>query len=255
VDKKYFEEYYYLERNHWWFKARMKFIKLHLEEIINQFPSKDNLSILNVGAGTGYTTEVLSNYGNVTSVEYDSDCCKLAKDKVGLVYENESITNLPYKEESFDIVTAFDVIEHVEDHKKAVSELIRVTKKGGLIYTTVPAYMFLWSNHDVVNQHVRRYTMSNFLYLLKEHDLAITLLYKTYFNFFLFPPIALFRLISKLLPAGSFRKGAGSDFTLYESGFTDKVLYFIMSLESFFIRNKISLPFGVSILTSFKKIK
>lgn len=131
----------------------------------------------------------------MTSVEYDLDCCRLAKEKIGLTYDNESITSLPYENGVYDIVTAFDVVEHVEDHYLAVNELIRVTKIGGFIYTTVPAYMFLWSNHDVVNMHVRRYTMKSYSKLWQSHKENVSLVYKTYFNFFLFPQLQFLDLL------------------------------------------------------------
>lgn len=251
MNRQFFDEYYYLERNHWWFRARMNIIITHLNELTSRL--NQPIKILNVGAGTGYTTEVLNRYGITTSVEYDADCCVMAKEKTGLEFENESITALPYADNSFDLVTAFDVIEHVEDHQKAVSELIRVTKKGGMIYTTVPTFMFLWSHHDVVNQHIRRYTKGNFMALWQPHLNEVQLVYNTYFNFWLFPPIAAFRALSKLLPQKAIRKGAGSDFTLYKSNAIDTVLYNILNTENFFVRNKISLPFGVSLLTSFRK--
>ena len=253
MDKKYFEEYYQLERNHWWFKARIEILQIHLTDLVKKIPEKQNLKILNVGAGTGFTTELLSRYGSVTSVEYDTLCCNMVKEKLGLVFENASITDLPYNDNEFNLVTAYDVIEHIEDDAKAISELIRVTKKGGIIFTTVPAYMSLWSHHDVVNQHYRRYTRQSFLKVWKNFENKIEIIYQSYFNFYLFPPIYLFRKFSKIIPGKLLRKGAGSDFTIYKSGLIDKLLFKIMVSEKIFIKKQISLPFGVSFLCSFRK--
>ena len=251
MDKAYFKEYFKLERNHWWFKVRLKILKIHLKNLIDKHNIANDIKILNVGAGTGFTSEMLMSFGKTTSVEYDQDCCKLVKEKTGMEFENHSITELPYANNAFDIVTAFDVIEHIEDDEKAVSELLRVTKKGGVIVTTVPAYNFLWSQHDEINHHFRRYTKKTYLKLWMPHD-EVILDYNSYFNFILFLPIAAFRLLSKIIPTGK-REDTGSDFMIYKSGLIDKILYYLMDIETILIKNRIYLPFGVSFLTSFKK--
>jgi ubiquinone/menaquinone biosynthesis C-methylase UbiE len=252
MDKNYFIEYYNLERSHWWFKARAELLDLHIKSIVDFLPPKAELKILNVGAGTGLTTLILMKYGNVTSVEYDINCCEMVKEKLNLDFHNESITALPYADNTFDLVTSFDVIEHIEDDAKAVDELIRVTKYGGRIVTTVPTFMFLWGQHDLVNHHYRRYTKENYSQLWKRSN-EIKFHYRTYFNFFLFPVIAGFRLLAKLLPKKSIRDGAGSDFSVkYISSF-NVVPYYIFRAEKFFFKNLIRLPFGVSMLLSVDK--
>ena len=252
MNKDYYLEYFHLEREHWWFKARLQIIDSHLNNIKTQLQNKE-LKILNVGAGPGATTELLIKYGQVTSVEYDKDCLEIVKQKLGLLFDNESITNLPYEDNYFDLVVAFDVIEHIEDHEKGISELIRVCKKNGFLFTTVPAFQFMWSQHDLINHHFRRYTSSSYKKLWIKNN-QVQLFYSTYFNFFLFPPIALFRLISKVIKWGKKKNGAGSDFTTYKTGWFDKILFIIFKFEKIFIRNKVKLPFGVSYMMSCKKI-
>jgi len=253
MDKKYFEEYFVLERNHWWFSVRIKILKAHINFLIKKHNLTD-IKILNVGAGTGFTSEVLMKYGKTTSVEYDKNCCEMVKEKTGMVFENESITELPYPDNSFDMVTAFDVVEHIEDDRKAVAELQRVTKKGGVIITTVPAYNFMWSHHDVINHHYRRYTKKTYLSLWDLNKNKLKKEYSTYFNFILFLPVAIFRLLSNMLSKNKERDDVGSDFTAYKSGIIDSILYFLMSLEVPLIKARLSLPFGISYLVSFKKL-
>lgn len=252
MNKDYFDEYYFLERQHWWFKARLEIIQQHLEEL--KFKLGDRkLKILNVGAGPGATTQLLMNYGDVTSVEYDKDCIEMVKAKTGLVFEHESITDLPYASNSFDLVTAFDVVEHIEDDRKAVSELVRVCKVDGFIFTTVPTFQFMWSQHDEVNHHFRRYTHKTYQSLWNEHH-NVQIKYSTYFNFFLFLPIAIPRVLSKILKSKKSLKGAGSDFTSYKTGWIDNLLYKIFKNERVFIKKHVRLPFGVSYLCSCVKI-
>ncbi|MEP7264844.1 MAG: class I SAM-dependent methyltransferase, partial [Bacteroidota bacterium] len=158
MDKAYYLEYFHLERDHWWFRARSNMLQI----MITSLQLRQPVSILNVGAATGASSDMLGKFGSVVSLEYDKDCCAFVKDKLGIDFINASITELPFSDEAFDVVCAFDVIEHVADDVMAVKELMRVCKREGYILTTVPAYRFLWSHHDVVNQHMRRYTKKEF---------------------------------------------------------------------------------------------
>ena len=165
MDKIYYEEYFELERKHWWFRAR--------KEIINSLLRKnvtgDGNAVLNIGAATGETSNWLSAYGPVTSVEYEKDCCAFVKEKLNLDFITASITELPFEEIQYDLVAAFDVIEHVENDVAAVAEMFRVCKPGGLIAITVPAFEFLWSKHDDINHHRRRYRMRQLIKLFDAH--------------------------------------------------------------------------------------
>lgn len=248
MDKIYYEEYFLLERNHWWFKARREI----LESLIRKFNiAGNNSSILNIGAATGRTTEMLELFGTVTSVEYDAHCCTFVKEKTGREFTQASITELPYGDNSFDRVCAFDVIEHVDEHKKAMQEMWRVCKPNGVIAITVPAFMFLWSRHDEVNHHERRYTRSDLERLAAEVKSEI--LFSSYFNFFLFPLIAITRLLTRIFPFVVKRSGSGSDFSYSGGSISNAVFYFIMRFEKLFLKSGISFPFGVSIILFMRK--
>ena len=249
----YYKEYYELERNHWWFVAREGILSNYIHQLIEQgvLPSID-LKILNVGCGPGRSSEYLSKFGNVTSIEYDKFCCEFASEKTGLEIINGSITELPFSDNSFDLVCAFDVIEHVEDDQLAVNELKRVTKNNSLVLITVPAFMSLWSHHDVINHHFKRYQIKevNLLFDSKNNGNKV---YDTYFNSALFLPIYFFRIVSNLLKLGEKRKGSGSDFEAFKPGILNSILYKVMYFESKLINKKIRLPFGVSIMYNWKR--
>lgn len=253
MNHNYYKEYYLLERNHWWFKARERIISNLIKKFIseNNYSSKE-ISILNIGCSTGRSSEYLSEFGKVTSIEYDEFCCEFAREKTGLEIIHGSITELPFSVEKFDLVCAFDVIEHVEDDQLAVNEMKRVLKENGIIFITVPAFMSLWSHHDIINQHFRRYKLSEVDRLFKLDKRGKTI-FSSYFNFFLFIPIYFFRKLSNLLKIGDKRKGAGSDFETFNPGLVNTLLYHLMKTESYFINSKISFPFGVSILYVWKK--
>lgn len=251
----YYKEYYDLERQHWWFVAREKIISNYLKKIIDdKILKQENLKILNVGCGPGRSSQYLSSFGEVTSIEYDKDCCEFASERTGLQIINGSITELPFQDEMFDLVCAFDVIEHVEDDQLAVSEMIRVAKKEGVIFITVPTFMSLWSHHDVINHHFRRYKLSQIekLFEIQKNGNEI---FSSYFNFFLFPGIYLIRIISNILKFGKKRPGSGSDFETFKPGFLNNLLFNIMYFESKFINKNIKFPFGVSLLYTWKKNK
>lgn len=246
MDSQYFREYYTLERNHWWFTAR----SLILKDQVTKIASGRRLKILNVGIATGSTTEMLSQFGDVTSVEYDKDCCEFLRTELHMEVTEASVTALPYADESFDLVCAFDVIEHVEEDKLAISELKRVCKNANHIFCTVPAFRFLWSKHDEVNHHIRRYTSSQFNDLFSGSGKII---FGSYFNTLLFLPVSIFRLFSKLLPSGFMRKGAGSDFTITGGNFFSLFLFRLLSSERFWLNKARSFPFGISYLLIWKK--
>ena len=253
MEHSYYKEYYELERHHWWFVAREKIITNYIKKLIQkgELPNS-NLSILNVGCGPGRSSEYLSNFGKVTSIEYDEFCCEFACQKTGLEIINGSITELPFQNDFFDLVCAFDVVEHVEDDQLAVSELKRVTKKGALVLITVPAFMSLWSHHDVINHHFRRYKLQQVTQLFEKVNDGQRV-FVTYFNFFLFPLIYSIRKVSNVLKLGKNRSGSGSDFEAFKPGILNTLFYKIMFFESKFVNKKIQFPFGVSLLYSWKK--
>lgn len=243
MDKQYYKLYYIKERKHWWFKIRAEILMAQVENL----KLDKSCEILNIGAATYKTSELLSEFGNVTSLEYDEDCCEFVRTELKKEIIQGDATNLQFKENKYDLVCAFDVIEHIENDKKAINELKRVCKPNGFIFLTVPAYQFLWSNHDVVNHHFRRYTKNNFIDLVKP-DLS-KLVKSSYFNSLLFIPITLFRLLSKIIKSKNNLKSDLENFN--ENSAVNKVFEKIFSLEKKII-SKLNLPFGVSYLLLFK---
>lgn len=248
MERDYYKQYYRLEREHWWFLARNNIIVNHIKKLLteNQRPK-----ILNIGVATGRTSELLAELGEVTSVESDKDCCDFVRNKTSIDVMNASILDLPYENNVYDLVCAFDVIEHVEDDALAISEMKRVCRDEGIISVTVPAFNFLWSHHDEVNHHYRRYTRQQLLTLIDAKDKII---YSTYFNFWLFFPIALFRFVSSRLSSNVHNgKSNNSDFSVGGgSKLLNNLFFKLFNSENFFISRWIRLPIGVSILATWK---
>lgn len=195
--------------------------------------------ILEAGCGTGGNLAMLSKLGRVKAFEHDYDALKMAREKGKYHLQQGTLPDgeLNYTE-PFDLVVAFDVIEHVEKDTESLKRLRSLLKSDGKIVITVPAFPFLWSRHDETHHHFRRYTRANLACVLKEAGFEVE--YLSYFNSLLFPIIAGVRLAKKFL---GFH---GSDDGLTPSG-ANAVLQKVFSTERHWI-GKVSVPFGVSLI-------
>lgn len=249
MDRQYYQEYFFIERNHWWFRVRESIIVDHLKRIM----LKSGVPrILNIGAAAGASTNMLEQFGNVISTEYDELSSVTTSKELEITVINCSILKLPFGNNSFDLVCAFDVIEHVEDDLEAINEMKRVCRSGGIICITVPALMMLWSHHDVVNNHYRRYRRGDIKRLFKAANDG-EIIQVTYFNTILFPLILIFRLLSRVLPDPIIRHGAGSDFTVVRhNNPINGILGAIFGLERIVLR-RFTFNVGTSILFSWRK--
>jgi len=245
MEKDYYKWYYEVERKHWWFEVRNEIII----DLIRKAAGGKKLKILNVGVATGHTTELLMEFGEVTSVEYDKDCFNYLQTFLPGELVNGSITELPFGDNEFDLVCAFDVVEHVEQDQFAVDELSRVCKANGHIVISVPAFKFLWSEHDIINHHIKRYTRKEIEGLLSKNKIG----YVSYFNFILFIPIAAVRVTKTLIFGTPKAEDAKSDFKSVKPTTVSRMLKALFSSEKWFINRGVELPFGVSILAAAQK--
>ena len=142
-----------VEKNHFWFLAKRKFLAMILEKYA---PTK-NLRVLDVGCGTGAIMEFVKQKGfTVSGLDINLEALAYCR-QAGLEVSHGLATKMDFSDNSFDIVLALDVLEHVEDDGSAVKEIGRVLKDGGIFIATVPAHKFLWSYHDKALHHWRRY--------------------------------------------------------------------------------------------------
>src|ERR1039457_6357501 len=187
------QQMYELESFYWWFVARRKLI----QDIIaggHQFP--EDTTILDIGCGTGLNNELLSQFGRVFGADCSEHALNFSRNRgiENLVLSNAEELN--FANETFHLVTALDVLEHVDDDLRALSEIWRVTKPGGLLVITVPAYGFLWSEHDEALHHRRRYTAHALRNKLTNAGFEVDR--STYFISLLFFPILLMRIAQNL---------------------------------------------------------
>jgi SAM-dependent methyltransferase len=198
-------------------------------------------NILEAGCGTGGNINALKRFGNVTCIEHDDSAAELARQRQGAVVLSGSLPyGLPEFQTSFDLITLFDVIEHVDEDLASLEVLSRLLKPGGRMVITVPAFNFLWSAHDDENQHKRRYRASDFSALAAQANL--TLDYVSYFNFWLFPPVFAVRMFRKIVPY----KQAWQDMRLPRP-LINQVLRKIFGSEKYAV-GRFFLPFGISLI-------
>ncbi|CAN5866784.1 class I SAM-dependent methyltransferase [soil metagenome] len=184
-------QHFELEERHWWFVARRKILLSVLERDLTR---KIGLDILDAGCGGGATMESLRRYGKVLGMEFAEEAVTYNRARGRDVVEG-SIEVMPFVDESFDLALALDVVEHVPDDARALSELYRVLRPGGSVLVTVPALDLLWSVHDEANGHYRRYTIAELQERVESAGFEVGRL--TYFNTLLFPAILAARKLNQ----------------------------------------------------------
>ena len=171
------------EDEHWWFATRTWAI----EKWLRQLNSGTRLEILDVGCGAGNMFHHLSRYGRVRGVEVDARPVKIAQSRGYDVRQADASRGIPFSDDTFDFVTALDVVEHVDDDEAILAEACRVLKPGGLFLLTTPAFKWLWSYNDELNAHKRRYTAGELRARLAKAGLRVL---RISYNFFLVFPVA-----------------------------------------------------------------
>jgi SAM-dependent methyltransferase len=158
-----------VEVDHWWFAGKRTLFKRLLRKRLAQ----PGLRILDVGSGTGAVPQDFSQFGWVCATDRSVDAMRFAQQKnVALVAVCDA-TSLPFADRSMDLLLAFDIIEHVEDDRSMLEELARVLKPGGAAAIHVPAWPSMWSRHDEVLEHKRRYTRRSLRALIDHSSLEI----------------------------------------------------------------------------------
>ena len=234
-----------VEGSHWWFVGRRAILESFLNGIVSRISTSDSrLSILDVGCGTGANIEMLSQYGDAEGVDVSDDALEFCRLK-GLKAQKGLAETLPYDDESFELTTALDVIEHLDDDVAGLKEMFRVTKRGGYSLFFVPAFMWLWGVQDDISNHRIRYTQRQIVERIK--NAGYTIERATYANWTFFPPILAGRVFMKL--TGIKPESENNINVSALNGFFGK----IFSAERFWLKN-FNFPFGVSIVVVAKKI-
>ena len=243
VDPKEYEIMYRAELSHWWYKG-MAAIS---QSILGAFYAPGSgLRILDAGCGTGAGLLFLSQYGSVTGLDISAHALRFCAERGCTEVGRASVMALPFREETFDLVTSFDILyfEGIRD-KVALQETARVLRPGGRLLIRVPAFDWLRGTHDARVSTAHRYTSKELADKLVKSGFEID--FMSYANMILFPFALLKRLSERWLTPQE-----DSDIAVKVgvfSGFLRKCLV----LESRLIRHR-RLPFGLSVVAVGKKI-
>ena len=241
MDDAFYARYNDLQERHWWFRGRKRIV---LSQIRRNLAPPVGL-VADYGCGTGTLLRDLEEFGPVAGFDADRQavefCHERGHPQVRQLSEGERI---PLDSESVGLLTCLDVLEHIENDERAISELRRVVAPSGLAIFSVPAFPVLWGLQDEVSHHQRRYRATELRAKLVRG--GFNLIKVSYFNTVLFPPIAAVRLGRRMLPARGGGPAESSDFDVGPQ-WLDKGLGRIFGSEEVLLR-RFNLPVGVSLL-------
>ena len=247
MKKEYEQQYHCLEEEHWWFQSRRQLVR----HLVMTGTARRDARILEIGCSGGPLMQQLQRegYQHITGIDISSEAIALCKQRNLRDVHVMDAQRPAFPDEHFDLLTASDVLEHLADQELAVHEWWRVLKPGGQVIIFVPAFRFLWSEHDTANHHFRRYRRRELVELLDAHHFAVER--SSYWNFLLFFPIALVRLVQKVFPPRRHAQSRGDLFKPPEV--INGLLAWLLRCENRLMRWGVDFPFGVSAMVVGRK--
>ena len=234
------QRYYELGKSYWWLAGKYRIIHDVLGRLL---PEGGRARLLDIGCGQGHMLDFLAGHGTVFGSDFSADALRFCRGRGHERVFRADLQRLPLRAARFDVVTAIDVIEHLQDDRRALSELFQVVRPGGHLLVTVPAFQSLWGDHDELYSHFRRYRRRELRTKLLAAGFQIEKL--SYFQPLFFAPLWLFRKWKRLVP----RKGGlaqQDDFVALPAAL-NAVLTEAIALERFALRY-VSLPIGVTLI-------
>jgi SAM-dependent methyltransferase len=240
MEKELYSKIYQIEKDHWWYAARRAIIFDWVFRLLEPYPPT---RILDVGCGTGYNVEYMNanGYPDVHGLDMAPEALSFCLSRGLNKVVAGDLTDLPFANESYEMVTALDILEHLDDDGKGLRELLRILKPGGILILFVPAFQFLWSLQDEVSHHCRRYTVNELGRKIRYTGFEITKI--SYANSLLFPLVWVGRILLKFLRN---RVSIISEADL-SPDWSNKILERIFATERSLLR-RVNFPVGVSIL-------
>jgi SAM-dependent methyltransferase len=232
MDPEYARSYRELYERHWWWRAREDLL---VETLRGLYGGRCNLKILDVGCGSGLFFSRLSEFGTAVGVEPDPLLAEADTRHRDRIHAGD-LSTLPAGD-AFDLILLLDVLEHIDAPETDLARAFSILKSGGLALVTVPAFQLLWSSHDEINHHKRRYTASSLTDLIRGAGGHVH--WVRYFFHWTFPAKLCIRLLEKL--------GVGGGSERVPPHNVNRALYTISRLEQRAV-GPLHLPFGTSVM-------
>lgn len=246
MEKQAYDRLYEVEEKHWYHNACGKLVEIYLEQIKEETPNR--LDILEIGCGTGGMLDVLGKYGKVTGLEisnYALNLCKKRHPEINLINGSANNLKMLFKENSFDVVTFFNVLYHkdIESDIDVLRDTHYILKLSGYVIGYEPAFKCLYRNNDKICHGIRRYTKNQIKDIMD--SVGFQFVGSTYFNLVSFSPILLVKFIEKIK---KFNKKKEVIELKLPSKIVNCLLNQIMFLERLWIKFFKRVPFGSSLL-------
>ena len=234
---------YEVEESHWWFVGRRRIIESFVRKICAHL-AVERPAILDVGCGTGANLEMLTQFGETYGIDISEDALEFCRARGLERVQLGAAEDLPYEDEKFDLVTALDVVEHLDDDVAGLKEMHRVLKPDGRLLIFVPAFMFLWGVQDDLGHHRRRYKLEDLRRAVSDAGFAVER--ATYANISFFAPILLGRTLMRVT---GYKPASENNINISA---LNGALGRILGAESRVLR-RTNFPFGVSALCVARK--
>lgn len=248
-----------MQREHFWYRGRHRFLLNAVGKQLSRLREEtSDLRGIDMGGGCGGWLEYLHGHEPYRFQELAlADSSYRALSLAGPIVKGFaaryqiSLLELAW-EDRWDVVFLLDVIEHIPQHLEVIKQIRKSLKPGGLLFVTAPALQFFWSYNDELAQHQRRYSRKDLLVLA--HDAGMKCLQLDYFMFLLSPALYLSRLLARPPRSGSAQQAAEhlAKTHAIPSPAVNALLEGVFSLEAT-LSNRISFPWGTSILGVFQK--
>ncbi|KQN28938.1 class I SAM-dependent methyltransferase [Sphingomonas sp. Leaf38] len=182
------------DSTHWWYRARRDILADYLTRY-GALPK--DAKILEIGCGTGHNLPMLAAFGSIDAIEIDPAAREIASERLGKPVGAAPLPELPgVPRGHYDLIAVLDVVEHIEDDVAALKAMADCLAPGGKILIAVPAHQWMWSAHDTVNHHHRRYSKATLKAAIETAGLTPEKL--GYFNSLLFPLAAAARIAGRM---------------------------------------------------------
>ncbi|HUP27381.1 MAG TPA: class I SAM-dependent methyltransferase [Chloroflexia bacterium] len=242
-----YEDLYVKEQDYWWHVGKRTLVYTLLDRYLKP-GEKGRRRALDLGCGTGLNLDHMARYARPVGTDFSEEALHFCRERGHELLCKADAASLPFPDQEFDIITALDVIEHLDDDLLALSELKRVLKPGGFLIVSVPAYEALWTYWDDILGHRRRYTTNRMRGVVRRAGFRVR---KTsYSNLAILLPVVLVRLLKSVLVRAGEARGSGKDPEtdfMPVPGWLNRLLITYYNLEARLLVRR-SLPFGLSVI-------